>query len=278
MIKREIKRKTYFHDWLSDYRGALPVHSSQRDNLNEIRFFDRDIENPKLTNMDSYCQLPGDKIFRITQLELSAYFSSKEYMVDFIRSAILTLWIGDRPLLNLPAKICLHKESNADSIEGVTGIYSLDIPIFIPPRQPVYATVKTHMPRLHEYLEKEIPRTHGYAMISASFSGEEHSYPSEEKNIDWITDDEALIQHVAGKLFAKTTLVRRGHIEGEQADICKDLTREIIKELKNELNATMKPNIRDKAKKSWEDWDEKEIEREVATWNPSDYLDPNKDS
>lgn len=133
----EKDEKTYFHSWIADNsQGSLNISLPNYPSVAKpnLRFFDRDLGDPTRTNMEMHSQFGGDKTFIIKSIQLSAAFSNAENVTEFIRSAMLTLYIGDKPYLKMPGKLCMGNLL-------VTGTYNLDKPFVIPPRQLLYANL-----------------------------------------------------------------------------------------------------------------------------------------
>ena len=296
MTETKIKsqEKTYFHSWIADTRNQYAPNVS-KDTLPSLRFFDGgDLEDPTRTNMDYACSLSPDKSFKINTVRISTLFSGVD-AEEFIRAAVLTLWIGDKPMLKLPARFCMHLTVH-EGLRGVAGELNV-IPIPIPPRQPVYAELNIYSDRLNRSLEKiQKNEVQGYAEIKVELEGEEREYqrPKEQPAAPlqgvplWMKSDEEIVEHVTGKLFAKTTSVQRGSLEKDQREICKELVQEILNELKSELEAANSPepidgdmHINDKGEmqifdgSQWKPLSAK-IDKDglelVNPWNPASYL------
>lgn len=208
------KEKTYFHSWRA-VCTKIHIASSAENKPPKLRFFDRDIHDKSRTNMEVPCSFARDSSFIINEIKLSAVFPSTKTKTEFLRSAMLELFIGDIPYLRFPAKLCMNQTE--DKI-GVFGEMFLNKPFIIPPRQPIYANL-------------------------------------------------TMSDRLAGDLLK----IQNGEAEG---------FAEIKVELKGieQIPQKIKTDARNEAEKSWENWDEKEIEREVKPWTPSSYLDPNKES
>lgn len=164
------KKRTYFHSWIADTRNEDDPNISESSLR---RLFEYDIGNPSKTNMEHAGCIAPDKIFTINKIKLSAYFSESFYIEKFIRSAILTLWVGDMPQLKMPARFCMKLKKNDDGIEGVTGYLDVES-ILIPPRQPLSAEVNIYDQRLENELnDMQKNKLKGYANIRVALQGTE---------------------------------------------------------------------------------------------------------
>ena len=98
-----------FHSYLVDSRQS-PIDRSkitafENQKSTDLRLFAADLDDPRRTNMESACSLPGDDTFVVTSLKLHVRFSSSAPVADFIRSTRFVFCVGDKPMYTMEANV-----------------------------------------------------------------------------------------------------------------------------------------------------------------------------
>lgn len=96
-----------FHAYLVDSRGSQidksRITTFENQGSTDLRLFAADLDDPRRTNMESACSIPGDNSFVVRSLRLQAKFSSHAVVADFIRSTRFVFCVGDKPMYILEA-------------------------------------------------------------------------------------------------------------------------------------------------------------------------------
>lgn len=136
-----------FDSWIHDNRRRGGYGSYNHITIDKgMRFFDRGTSDPRRSNHIMPGQFGADQTFRIQALGLHISFSDPSITRDFIRSAVLRLWVGDQPihemhgqLLAQPAPFVEYLDSDDPAESGLRLWVNFDKrTIAIPPRQPFY--------------------------------------------------------------------------------------------------------------------------------------------
>lgn len=149
-----------FHSYLVDSRKQ-PIDKSkiatfENQKGTDLRLFCCDLEDPRRTNMESACCIPGDDSLVVTGLKIQAMFSSNTIVADFIRSTRFTIIVGDKPMYVLESNILADPSMTEgftlpggvtqgpfDLNTNLTARQDLTIPISIPPRQCIEVVMST---------------------------------------------------------------------------------------------------------------------------------------
>jgi hypothetical protein len=96
-----------FHAYLVDSRGSQidksRITTFENQGSTDLRLFAADLDDPRRTNMESACSIPGDNTFIVGSLRLQAKFSSHALVADFIRSTRFIFCVGDKPMYIMEA-------------------------------------------------------------------------------------------------------------------------------------------------------------------------------
>jgi hypothetical protein len=177
VVNRE--EDTVFDSWIHDNRRRGGYGTYNHIPIDKgLRFFDRGTADPRRSNHLVPGQFGSDQTFRIQALGLHISFSDQTIATEFIRSAVLRLWVGDKPiygihghLLAQPPPFVEHLESDDPTESGLRLWISFDKrPIAIPPRQPFYMDMVLSG-RLESRLIELTRAPRGFGMIKVMMKG-----------------------------------------------------------------------------------------------------------
>jgi len=136
---------TAFDSWACDNRDGKVGFCNHISISSHMHFFSFPSTDPRLSNHDTPLQFPADNTFRNTHLGIHVSFSEEEIYQEFMRSAVVKLWVGDKPILDLHGSLLAQKPPAVSIPEGYDEInrgllywFEIEKHILIPPRQPFY--------------------------------------------------------------------------------------------------------------------------------------------
>ena len=205
-IMRNKEERIYYHSWIADNEPGKVLNVST-DNLPStskptLRFFENDLADPVRTNMHLSAQF-GESIFRINDVTIYAYFTNQENVLEFIRSAMLKIYIGELDYLRMPGKICMEKAALT-----AQGTYKFDRPLVVPPRQLMYATLSVSDRLANTMIELQEGRLKEYGQIKVELHG--YEYEPREFDIAPPPKIEYEPEEVIEDAWSPTSYLRKG--------------------------------------------------------------------
>jgi hypothetical protein len=178
-----------FHSYLVDSRcpqinkSRITTFENQRST--DLRLFASDLDDPRRTNMEVACSLPGDDHFYINGFKLETKFSSSVVVADFIRSTWFTVWIGDKSVYTLEANVLADRniregftlpggvtQGPEDLNTHLTASQELCIPILIAPRQSIEVVMSTSGMVAERFQRIESGLEHAFVEVRFTLCGD----------------------------------------------------------------------------------------------------------
>jgi hypothetical protein len=214
---------TIFDAWIHDgRRQGYGTHNHVNIDTT-MRFFQCGSKDPRRCNHLLPTQFGGDETFRITALGLQIAFS-REIETEFIRSAVLRLYVGDYPVHILSAQLFAQPPPFVERIKHPDPAHSglllwidlEDASIAISPRQPFYCELDMKA-SLRNMLQTMPHRSHAFGMVKVLLKGS-HTREVFEDELSDADRAELAQQHEAAMLAAREEqeAAIKQHEEGQQ--------------------------------------------------------------
>jgi len=178
--------------WIADTRPGGYGTKNSSDFEAQMRFISGARSNdPDRTNLLTPGMIPADGTFRIKSVGIQVAFSDRSLEREFFRTAVISVIVGDRPALILPASLMatpatMQRRMVSDDIHhsGLRWWYDLERSIAIPPRQgfEIYLeTADCFARRMRRVAGGQEPGC--YAMVKLIMKGD-RTFPVFEDDLD----------------------------------------------------------------------------------------------